>query len=122
MSSSDDRPVRLLFVCRYNRRRSATAERVFSKDPRLDVRSAGTSDDALVRVNAHMLAWADLVLIMDAGLERALRARFAGDPALERIVNLDIPDDYTFLDPELVRLLQDRANPHIEKARSALLP
>lgn len=114
--------MRVLFVCRYNRRRSATAERVFSKDPSLDVRSAGTSDDALVQVNAHMLAWADLVLIMDAREERALRARFADDPALERIVNLDIPDDYSFLDPELVRLLQDRANPHIEKARSALLP
>lgn len=122
MAFSEIRPLRVLFVCRYNRRRSATAERVFSKDPRLDVRSAGTSDDALVQVNAHMLAWADLLFVMDDGQERALRARFADDPALERLVNLEIPDDFPFLDPELVRLLQNRANPHIDKARSALLP
>ena len=122
MAFSEIRPLRVLFVCRYNRRRSATAERVFSKDPRLDVRSAGTSDDALVQVNAHMLAWADLLFVIDDGQERALLARFANDPALERLVNLEIPDDFPFLDPELVRLLQNRANPHIDKARSALLP
>jgi predicted protein tyrosine phosphatase len=122
MSSQGTRPVRVLFVCQYNRSRSATAERVFCKDPRLDVRSAGTSDDALVRVNARMLEWADIIFIMDVGQQRWLDARFAGDPALARIVNLDIADDYTFLDPRLVTLLQERANPHIEKARSALLP
>src|ERR1700687_3541588 len=38
----------VLFVCRLNRSRSATAERVFCKRADLEVRSAGTSDDALV--------------------------------------------------------------------------
>lgn len=120
--SSKPRPVRVLFVCQYNRSRSATAERVFCKDPGLDVRSAGTSDDALVKVNARMLEWADIIFIMDAGQQRWLDERFAGAPSLTRIVNLDIADDYTFLDPTLVMLLQQRAHPHIEKARSALLP
>jgi predicted protein tyrosine phosphatase len=114
--------VRVLFVCQYNRSRSATAERVFSKDPRLDVRSAGTSDDALVKVNARMLAWADIIFIMDGGQQRWLEERFPSDPSLNRLVKLDIADDYTFLDPILITLLQERANPHIEKARSALLP
>jgi predicted protein tyrosine phosphatase len=122
MSSPEPRPVRVLFVCHYNRSRSATAERVFAKDPRLDVRSAGTSDDALVKVNARMLEWADIIFIMDRGQQQWLEARFADAPALSRIVNLDIADDYTFLDPGLVALLQERANPHIEKTRSALRP
>jgi predicted protein tyrosine phosphatase len=122
MSSQELRPVRVLFVCQYNRSRSATAERVFSKDPRLDVRSAGTSDEALVKVNRLMLEWADIVFIMDAGQQRWLDERFAGEPALGRIVNLDIADDYRFLDPQLVTLLQERAKPHIQRARSALLP
>ena len=120
MSSSDARPVRVLFVCQYNRSRSATAERVFCKDPRLDVRSAGTSADALVKVNARMLEWADIIFIMDTGQQQWLDERFAGNPALTRIVNLGIADDYMFLDPRLVKLLQDRANPHIERARAAL--
>jgi predicted protein tyrosine phosphatase len=118
MSSHDPRPVRVLFVCHYNRSRSATAERVFCKDPRLDVRSAGTSDEALVKVNARMLEWADIVFIMDDRQQRWLDERFPGDPALGRVVNLDIADDYTFLDPRLVTLLQERANPHIENALS----
>ena len=122
MSSTEPRPLRVLFLCHYNRRRSATAERVFCKDPRLDVRSAGTSGEARVAVNAHMLAWADIIFIMDADQRATLAKRFAGDPALERIVSLEIADDYPFLDPELVRLLQDRATPHLDKARSALLP
>ena len=121
MSSNELRPVRVLFVCQFNRRRSATAERVFAKDPGLDARSAGTSDDALVQVNARMLEWADIVFIMDAGQQRWLDQRFPSHPALTRIVNLDIADDYTFLDPQLVALLQERTTPHIEKARSALL-
>jgi predicted protein tyrosine phosphatase len=121
MTSPEPRAVRVLFVCHYNRSRSATAERVFSKDERLDVRSAGTSDDALVKVNARMLEWADIIFIMDHRQQRWLDERFAGNPALGRIVNLDIADDYVFLDPTLVTLLQERANPHIEKARSALL-
>jgi predicted protein tyrosine phosphatase len=120
MSPSESRPVRVLFVCQFNRSRSATAERVFCKDPRLDVRSAGTSADALVIVNARMLEWADIIFIMDGGQQRWLDERFAGNPALTRIVNLDIADDYTFLDPKLVKLLQERANPHIEKVRAPL--
>jgi predicted protein tyrosine phosphatase len=122
MSSSETRPLRVLFVCQYNRSRSATAERVFCKDPRLDVRSAGTSADALVKVNARMLEWADIIFIMDPGQQQWLDERFAGNPALTRIINLDIADNYTFLDPQLVTLLQERANPHIDKARSALRP
>ena len=57
----------VLFLCFYNRRRSATAERVFAKRTDLDVRSAGTSRDALLRANEHMLEWADVIFIMDAG-------------------------------------------------------
>ena len=77
---------RVLFVCRLNRMRSATAERIFSKRPDLDVRSAGTSEDALTRVNAQMLDWADLIFIMDDQQRRALDRLFAGHPALEQLI------------------------------------
>ena len=35
------------------------------------------------------------------------------------VICLDIPDRYLFLDPELVRLLEERANPHIERMLAA---
>jgi predicted protein tyrosine phosphatase len=93
-----------------NRRRSATAERIFCKRADLDVRSAGISADALVPVNARMLDWADIVCTMEAGHRDALATMFPGHPALERIACLDIPDAYGFLDPELVGLLEERVN------------
>lgn len=104
---------RVLFVCRHNRMRSATAERIFARRSDLDVRSAGTSNDALARVNAEMLDWADLVFIMDNQQRRSLHRHFAGHPALERLICLDIPDVFGFLQPELVQLLEARAAPHL---------
>jgi predicted protein tyrosine phosphatase len=106
-------PQRLLFVCRKNQKRSATAERLFSKRADLDVRSAGTAPDALVRVNNNMLDWADVIFVMDDDQIAWLQATFADHPALSKVVCLDIPDVFTFLQPELVRLLQERVPPHI---------
>ena len=103
----------VLFVCKLNRSRSATAERLFCKRPDLDVRSAGTNDDALVRINQRMLDWADRIFIMDPTQAQALERMFPGHPALTRLVCLDIPDDFTFLQPELVRLLEERVASHL---------
>jgi predicted protein tyrosine phosphatase len=105
--------MRVLFVCHYNRKRSATAERIFDKDPAHDVRSAGTSEDALVRINLHMLDWADVVFTMDDDQLRQMSRMFPGHPGLKKVVCLDIADKYDFLDPELVSLLRTRTAPHL---------
>jgi predicted protein tyrosine phosphatase len=106
---------RVLFVCHLNRVRSATAERLFCKRADLDVRSAGTAIDAMVRVNARMLDWADLIITMDEGQRRALAQMFPKHPALPNVLCLQIPDEFTFLQPELVTLLQERVPPLITK-------
>ena len=108
-----DTPRRVLFVCRQNRKRSATAERLFCKREDLDVRSAGTAPDALVRVNVHMLDWADVILVMDLEQRRWLESRFKDHPALGKVVCLDIPDTFEFLQPELVALLEARVPGHL---------
>jgi predicted protein tyrosine phosphatase len=104
---------RVLFVCRLNRHRSATAERIFCKRPELEVRSAGTAEDALVRVNERMLEWADLIFAMDDDQRAALRRHFPSHPALDKLICLDIPDEFTCLDPTLVTLLEPRVAPHL---------
>ena len=118
MAESPAAPIRALFVCHYNRRRSATAERVFGKDPALEVLSAGTSDEAMVQVNHRMLEWADVVFVMDGEQIEALGKMFPGDPVLSTVVCLDIQDNYHFLDPELVSILQQRTQPHFDKLRA----
>lgn len=118
MGSPSTDPVRALFICHFNKKRSATAERVFGKDPTLEVLSAGTSAEALVQVNQRMLEWADIVFVMDEDQVRDLERMFPGHPAVDRVVCLEILDVYHFLDPELVTLLQDRTLPHLERLRS----
>ena len=103
----------VLFICRWNRSRSATAERIYAKRADWEVRSAGTSEDALVRVNRRMLEWADTIFIMEPEQRDALEQMFPGHPALDRLICLDIPDDYLFLQPELVALLEERLKTHL---------
>ena len=98
----------VLFVCRLNRHRSATAERIFCKRKDLDVRSAGTDPDAMVRVNTRMLDWAHVIFAMDGFQVEALKHMFPEHPALERVICLDIEDVYVFLEPKLVKMLQER--------------
>ena len=105
---------RVLFICRVNRHRSATAERMFCKRRELDVRSAGTSEDALVRVNTRMLEWAYVVFTMDDQQRAALERMFPSHPVLDLLICLDIPDDFTFLDPTLVTLLEERVKAHLD--------
>lgn len=118
MGDPPNAPIRALFICHYNRKRSATAERLFGKDPALEVLSAGTSDEAMVQVNQRMLEWADIVFVMDDEQVQALAHMFPDHPALPQVVCLDIQDTYHFLDPELVAVLQDRTRPYFEKLRA----
>ncbi len=110
---------KILFVCRQNRVRSATAERLFCKRPDLEVRSAGTSADAMVRVTPRMLEWADLIVIMDNDQRVAIEEMFPRHPAIPRLVCLQIPDEFTFLQPELVALLEERVPPLLTAGQPA---
>jgi protein-tyrosine phosphatase len=121
MSGPAERPVRVLFICHYNRKRSATAERVFAKDPSLDVRSAGTSDEAMVQVNERMLDWADIVFVMEDDQREWLARTFPGHRRLAETITLDIKDEYPFVDPELVTLLTERVTPYLTAYHSLKL-
>ena len=62
-----ERPVRVLFVCSRNRRRSPTAEAVASAWPGVEAVSAGTAPDAEARVSGDLIRWADRIVVMDGG-------------------------------------------------------
>jgi predicted protein tyrosine phosphatase len=97
-------PLKILFVCGRNRRRSPTAERIFRRDPRLAVRSAGTSDSSARRVTEEDLVWADLVLVMERKYASRIRASF---PDVEATIeSLEIPDEFELMDVELVEMLR----------------
>ena len=98
----------LLFVCSRNQWRSPTAEQVWARTPKVNVRSAGTSPRARRTINMQDVRWADLILVMEHKHSQQVRAEFGNWVRKEAIVVLDIPDDYRFMDPELVSLLSDQ--------------
>ncbi len=101
-------PLRVLFLCSRNRRRSPTAERVFAGRPDLEVASAGLAPDAEEVVTPETLAWAELIFVMEKVHRARLQRRFGSHLRHAKVVCLDIPDVYELMDAELVTLLQLR--------------
>ena len=99
-------PVKILFVCSRNRWRSPTAERLFDGVSGVQARSAGTQTGARVRVNERMLGWADVVFCMERRHLQRLRERFAAALEGKETHVLDVPDDYEYMDPELIDALR----------------
>jgi predicted protein tyrosine phosphatase len=103
----------VLFVCGRNRLRSPTAEQVFASWPGLEVDSAGLDEGCGNPVTPEALAWADIVFVMEKSHRQRLSKRFRRHLGKARVVCLDIPDDYGFMDSALVRLLEARVSPHL---------
>ena len=97
---------RVLFVCSENRLRSPTAEQVFADWPGIEVSSAGLNEDADNPVTPELLAWADLIFAMERTHRARLQSKFRSQLKGRRIVCLNIPDIYRFMDAQLVRLLK----------------
>lgn len=105
--------LKVLFICGKNRLRSPTAEDVFANWPGVETSSAGISHDADTPVSPELLAWADLVFVMERTHRAKHSARFKAHLASKRVICLDIPDDYDFMEPALVALLNDRVRRHL---------
>jgi predicted protein tyrosine phosphatase len=103
----------LLFLCSRNKLRSPTAEAVFRGRPGIETDSAGLSPDAEVMLSPEQIEWADLILVMEKVHRVRLNRKFGNHLAGKRVVVLDIPDDYAFMDQELVRLLEARCAPYL---------
>jgi predicted protein tyrosine phosphatase len=103
--------MKLLFVCSRNRRRSPTAETIFSAVEGVEALSAGTSPDAENPISADLIEWADLLLVMEAVHRRRIKQRFGSLLREKRMVVLGIRDDYEYMDPELVRILRQKVLP-----------
>ncbi|RXE86270.1 phosphotyrosine protein phosphatase [Pseudoalteromonas sp. A757] len=97
----------VLFICSRNQWRSPTAERIWKNHPGISVRSAGTSPRARRSVKVSDIEWADIILVMEEKHKSRLRAQYANLLRYKNVQVLDIPDEYQFMDDELVTLLRD---------------
>lgn len=97
---------KLLFVCSRNRFRSLTAEKLFEGSTLYQVRSVGTQPDARIVVTEGHLGWADTVFCMEKSHVNRLQRKFPEALNGKRMICLHIPDDYAFMDSDLLDQLR----------------
>lgn len=105
--------IRVLFICSQNRMRSPTAEQVFARHPGVQCASAGLNCGADNPLTAELVEWAELIFVMERHHKTMLSARFRHYLGGKRIVCLDIPDNYPYMDPGLIALLKSRVVPFL---------
>ena len=93
--------MKVLFICSQNRRRSLTAEKILDGCKGCEVRSAGTETNARIKVTAGMLGWADMIFCMEKKHLRRIREKYADILRNKRVICLNIPDDFEYMDEEL---------------------
>ncbi|MEO8031443.1 MAG: protein tyrosine phosphatase [Gemmatimonadota bacterium] len=109
---------KLLFICSQNRIRSLTAEKLLEDDPRFDVRSAGTEQDARIKVTAGHIGWADRIFVMEKRHRDRLRKKFRGEIEGKPLIVLYIPDEYEPLGEDLFEILSARLSPYLDHPES----
>ena len=105
----------VLFVCGRNKMRSPTSESIFGGYAGVDALSAGTSPDAENPISAELIEWSDLIFAMEAKHRRHLNEKFGPLLRTRRIIVLDIPDKFQFMQPELVQLLKKKVSRFLPK-------
>jgi predicted protein tyrosine phosphatase len=103
----------ILFVCSRNKWRSRTAETIFKNNQKHDIRSAGTSAEARIKLNDKLIHWADLIFAMEKRHKQLLQEKFSQAITGKKIVVLDIQDNYHYMDEELIEMLKASVGPYL---------
>jgi predicted protein tyrosine phosphatase len=98
----------VLFICGKACQRSPTADEIFRSEPNIETDFAGLSDDADVVLSVDQIEWATDIAVMEKRQIARLKTKYAKHLKGKRVISLDVPDDYVFMQPDLVTLLQSR--------------
>ena len=104
---------RILFICSQNRLRSPTAENIYENFKTVEVKSAGLDSDAAIRVTKELVEWAGYIFVMEKSHQNKLLKKFREQAKKKRVICLNIPDEYDYMDPELIRLLKVKINRYL---------
>ncbi|MCC5646357.1 low molecular weight protein tyrosine phosphatase family protein [Nostoc sp. CHAB 5824] len=99
---------KLLFICSQNKLRSPTAEAVFSEYEGLETDSAGLDRYAQVPVSTEAIIWADIIFVMEKSHKNKLSKNFQPFLKNKKIICLDIPDEYEYMESALIELLKQK--------------
>ena len=87
-----------LFVCNQGKYRSRTAASLFG----------GRFAGVFVNLKKEDLAWADIVYVMEESQRSEIGKLFPQEYLKNRILNVEVPDIYGYMDEELVDVLRGK--------------
>ena len=108
---------RLLFVCSQNKLRSPTAENIFCDRPEIEVSSAGTNHDAENPLSGDQIEWADTIFVMEKTHKNKIQKKYRSQLKDKRVVCLGIPDEFEYMDPRLVSILETKMSIFLSSRR-----
>lgn len=93
--------------------RSPTAKQVFASWEGVDTDSAGLHPSAAVVLSPEQIKWADVIIVMEPRHRTQLSKNYRKHLKGKRVICIDVPDKYRFMDPALVSLLEAKAGPFL---------
>ena len=100
---------KVLCVCSAGCLRSPTAANVLHTEYGYNTRPAGIEEEyAIVPVTARLLMWADEIVCMESWQAQVVHERLAMMGIQRYVVCLNIDDNYSYMQPELVELIKER--------------
>lgn len=108
--------LKVLTVCSAGCLRSPTAATLLGSEPwNFNTRSCGLTEEfAIVPISAALVLWADVILVMESWMGQDVETIFNGAKAANntnkdlKLICLNIPDDFGFMQEELQVLMQSR--------------
>jgi len=100
----------ILFVCTMNKIRSLTAEEIFKDIPNINVKSCGLSNESEKQINETLIKWSHIIFVMENKQQKYIKTKYKLN---KKIVNLDIPDEFDYMDPILIRLLKIKTQKYL---------
>lgn len=86
--------------------RSPTAEAVFAEYEGIETDSAGLDHYAKVPISTEAIEWADIIFVMEKAHKIKLAKKFQPFLKDKRVICLDIPDEFEYMDPNLIEILK----------------
>lgn len=105
--------IKLLFICSRNKWRSLTAETIFQGVGGHEVRSAGTEENARIKVTEGHIGWADIIFAMENKHVRRLKHKYSDALIGKKLICLHIPDEFEYMNEDLIGLLRSSVDSYI---------
>jgi predicted protein tyrosine phosphatase len=77
----------------------------------MEVDSAGLDREAEIPLSSEAIEWADIIFVMEKSHRSKLSRNFQPWLKHKRVICLDIPDEYEYMEPALVQLLKKKVLP-----------